>query len=240
VTIWTAAFMVSAEEVDDVDRTSFTEEHLQEDKTIAATMPHSDIESAWIFPGSPESKVPVGGTTDLLVALANGGAKMFNVSHIEATLLGTGGKLALRLSTSEYGQSLGPLEQRSFRYPITLDAEQPLGEFKLEAKVYYNTRDKEPFVSLVCSEPVELVPPLPDGNAQKRLLQGIMGFAGLLMAGLLVAKAIVPADDSKAKGAKKPKGSDGGDERDEALANEWLSGTLAGTEKRASKKTKQG
>lgn len=39
------------------------------------------------------SEIPIGGTTDLLVAMANSGGKSFNMSHIEAKLLGKDGKV---------------------------------------------------------------------------------------------------------------------------------------------------
>ena len=96
--------------------------------------------------------VPIGGTTDMVVALANGGAKMFNVSAIEASLLTPSGKLVAKLDRYEYGHSLGPREQRSFRYPLPISAEMPLGEYLLVASAYYNTRDK---VQLTASDALD-------------------------------------------------------------------------------------
>lgn len=237
--VFTAAAVNAEDEspLEDIDRTDFTDPALQSDEIRIGTVPHSDIEPAWIFPESPESKLHVGGTTDLLVALANGGAKMFNVSHVEGRLLDAAGKLVTRLPRFEYGQPLGPLEQRSFRYPVELDAEMALGEYKLVAKIFYNTRDKEPFMSLVLdSEPVELVPPLPSGDAQAKMLQAAVGVAVVLVLGLLGARTAAPADSKgKSSAAKKAKeGGNGGGN------NEWLSGTLAGTETRSPKKTKKG
>jgi len=224
-----------------VDRTDFTEEHLKSDEVRAATVAHSDIEPAWIFPEAPESKLPVGGTTDLLVALANGGAKMFNVSHVEGRLLDANGKLATRLPRFEYGQSLGPLEQRSFRYPVTLDAEMALGEYKLIAKIYYNTRDKEPFVSPVVEEMVELVPPLPSGDALMRMLrESLLVVVCVVVVGLLGIRAVAPGETKgKATAAKKAK-EGGKPELDAVAGNEWLASTLAGSERRSPKKTKKG
>lgn len=235
-----AAVAVSAQDespLEDVDRTDFSEEHLKSDEVKPATQPHSQIEPAWIFPEAPESKLPVGGTTDLLVALANAGAKMFNVSHVEARLLDANGKLALKLPRSEYGQSLGPLEQRSFRYPIPLDAEMALGEYTLVANIFYNTRDKEPFVSPVCKETVELVPPLPSADAQLRMMQAALGLVGGLVLILLVVRAAMPSADGKGKGAASKKAKAAAD--DAIAGNEWLSGTLAGSERRSPKKTKK-
>lgn len=236
---------VSAQESDesrleDVDRTDFTEEHLKEDKVKVASAPHADVEPAWIFPEAPESKLPIGGTTDLLVALANAGAKMFNISHIEGRLLDAEGALKLALPRYEYGQPLGPLEQRSFRFPINLSDEMALGEYTLDAKIYYNTRDKEPYVSPALSEAVELVPALPSGDAQLRILQAALGVVAVLVVVLLAVRAMLPAADGKAKGggAKKPKLNDA--ELDAVVSNEWLAGTLAGTERRSPKKTKKG
>ena len=148
-------------------------------------------------------------------------------------LIDGAGKLVLALPRFEYGQSLGPLEQRSFRFPIDLDAEMALGELTLVSKIYYNTRDKTPFVSLVCNEAVELVPPLPSADAQLRMLQAGLGVTGVLALAVLVSKALSAPTDGKA-GAGTPKG------KKASGGNDWLSGTLAGTEKRASKKTKLG
>lgn len=222
---------------DDVDRTDFSDPALQSDEVKRATEPHADVETTWIFPESPDSKLHVGGTNDLLVALANAGAKTFNVSHVEGRLLDGAGKLALALPRLEYGQNLGALEQRSFRFPIELDAEMALGEYTLSAKIFYNTRDKAPYVSDVINEAVELTPPLPNAAAQLLMLQMGLGAVGVLALGLVVVKALgAPADakGGKAGGSAKPKAAAKDD------VNEWLSGTLAGTEKRASKKTKLG
>lgn len=71
------------------------------------------------------SEVPVGGT-DLVVALANSGSKVFNVSHVEGKLTTASGKTVRDLARYEYGQQLGAREQRSFRYPLPIDAEMPL------------------------------------------------------------------------------------------------------------------
>jgi len=224
---------------EDVDRTDFTEEHLKTDKVIEATIPHSDIEVSWIFPESPDSKLPVGGTTDLLVALANGGAKMFNVSRVEARLNDASGSLAIKLPRIEYGQSLGPHEQRSFRYPLTLEKEAVQKEYTLVAKVFYNTRDKEPFVSPIVEETVELVPPLPVYDPELRMMQAALGAVGLIIALVIAARVMAPGADAKAKPGKKAKA--GGDDAASAVAgNEWLAGTLAGSEGKASKKTKKG
>ena len=109
----------------------------------------------------PPAEIPVGRTNDLLVALANSGSSMFNVSHIEGELMDAEGKtIVLSLGKTEYGQSLGPREQRSFRFPMPLDAEQKLGDYTLVARAFYNKRDKSPFVSAVVNDSVELVPPL--------------------------------------------------------------------------------
>ena len=117
----------------DIDRTDFSDPALSED--AVATGPHSEVEPAWILPDSPDGKVPVGGTSDLLVALANGGSKMFNVTNIDVTLTSANGHPTLKLGPVVYGQSLGPREQRSFRYPLELDEETPLGEVRAGRRV---------------------------------------------------------------------------------------------------------
>ena len=98
---------------------------------------------------------------------------MFNITHVEAELLDAAGKKSvLALGKYEYGQSLGPHEQRSFRYPLQIDAEFALGQYTIIARAFYNTRDKEPFVHVVYNETTELVPPLPDDHGLLLLLPG--------------------------------------------------------------------
>ena len=228
-------------EEDDVDRTDFSEPHLGSDPK-AATAPHEDIASTWIFPDSPDNKLPVSSTTDLVVAMANGGSKMFNVSHVVGWLLDADGKLALKLPRTEYGQALGPLEQRSLRIPLALDSEMAIGDYTLAIKLFYNTRDKENFVSNVLNETVELVHPPPLGGLQLlTMVQPAFGIAAVLLVGLLVSRVAVPSGDSKSKPGKKSKaGSKDGKAAEAAAGSEWLSGTLARTEKPTSKKSKKG
>jgi hypothetical protein len=230
-----AAVAVTAQEDDDVDRTDFSDDYLKEDKV--ASDAHPDIEPAALFPESPDNKLPVGGATDLLIALANAGPKMFNVSFATAKLLVVGsGATAVELEPAEFGQSLGPHEQRSFRFPLNVSEETILGEYNLVSMIYYNTRDKEQYLSLAINETVEVVPPLPDGDAQLRMLQAALGVAGILVVGLMVARTAMPGDGKKGSKAK-AKGADA----DSAVAgNEWLAGTLAGSEGRQPKKTKRG
>lgn len=181
------------------------------------------------------AEVPVGGSADLLIALANSGNKMFNVSAIEAKLLTLGGKFVAKLDRTEYGQPLGPFEQRSFRYPLPISAEMPLGQYTLIARAFYNTRDKEPFVSVVYNETTELVPPPPDKAAQMRMLQLGIGGVGALIVVVALARLLTGGGSSA---SSKPKKAAAAGEASKAPGNEWLSGTLAGTEQRSPKKGK--
>lgn len=183
----------------------------------------------------------MGRTNDLLVALTNSGSKMFNVTHIEGELMDADGKLTvLSLPKYDYGQSLGPREQRSFRFPMELDAEQKLGEYTLVARIYYATRDKQPFVTAVVHDVVELVPPLPTGELMKKLQLGV-GVAGVLALVALVGKALLGGGSSPAAGEKKSArkaaaaAPSGGGEP----VNEWLKDTLAGSENKSPRKAKK-
>jgi len=231
-----AAVAVSAEE--EVDRTDFSDPALSEDVKIEATDSHSDIEPAWILPESPESKVPIGSITDLLVAMANNGNKMFNMSHIEAKLQRPDGSTYKELGRYEYGQPLGPHEQRSFRYPIELDAEASLGQYTLVANAFYADKAKSPFVNLVVNDAVELVPTPPDRKAQLLMLQMGLGGVGVLLIIASVARLLLGGGGEKGKGsvAKKAKSADA---PDAVQSNEWLKGTLAGSENRSPKKSKR-
>ena len=135
------------------------------------------------------AELPVGRTNDLLVALANSGSTMFNVTHIEAELMDADGKqILLNFGKYDYGQSLGPREQRSFRFPMPLDKEQALGDYTLVARAYYMSRTKDPFVSVVVNDLAELVPPLPTGEFAKMLQVGLGGLAMLSLVVVTVSR----------------------------------------------------
>ena len=68
-------------EVDDVDRTDFSEAHLQDDALKVENPPHSDVTTTALLPDGTE--LALGKPSVLLVALANAGSKMFNVSTID-------------------------------------------------------------------------------------------------------------------------------------------------------------
>jgi hypothetical protein len=186
--------------------------------------PNSAISRAY-SPALPPrcAEVPVGVGSDMVVALANSGSKMFKVAKIEAKLLTPAGKLFTKLETVEYAHPLGPGEQRSFRYPIVVDAETTLGEYKLVTDVYYNDREKEPFVSLVCEETIELVPAPPTKEDRVRQLQ--YAVAGVLIALVAVAARSMGggASSNSAKQAKKASGGNGGEAKS---GDEWLTGTV--------------
>lgn len=234
-----AAVAVSAED-DDIDRTDFSDPALTEDVKVEAQGPHSDIETTYVLPDCPDGKVPIGGTSDLLVALANGGSKMFTISAIEAKLLRADGTVFQDLGRTDYSMSLGPLDQRSVRYPIELDDETALGTYTLTAKAFYSDKAKSPFFSDVVKESIELVPAPPDRKAQMQMLQvGLGGVGGLL----LVVSALRllfggSADKSKGGGSKaKPAKATGSGSSNPVAQNEWLKDTLAVNEGRSPKKT---
>jgi len=196
----------------------FSDPALSEDPV--ATAAHADIEPAWIFPDCPDGKVPVGGSTDLVVALANIGSKTFNVSHITGKLTTATGKTARELKLYEYGQQLGSREQRSFRYPLPIDAETPLGEYTFVAQVFYNTKDKMPYVAVVYNETIELVPPLPDKDAQMlRAIQVGVGGGLVVLLALSAARLMLGGGGSAAKTSKKAASKESTAAPD---ANEWI------------------
>jgi len=197
----------------------FTDPALSEDPV--ATDAHPDIEPAWIFPDCPDGKVPVGGSTDLVVALANIGSKMFNVSHVTGKLTTASGKTARELKLYEYGQQLGPREQRSFRYPLPIDAETPLGEYTFVAQAFYNTKDKQPYVSVVYNETIELVPPLPDKDAQMlRAIQVGAGGGLVVLLALSAARLMLSGGSSAGKPSKKAASKESAAAATDA--NEWI------------------
>ena len=119
---------------------------------------------------------------------------------------------------------------------MEVSAETPLGEYTLEAKVYYNTRDKEPFVSTVARDPVTLVPKPPEPSQFGPVEMVGAALAGLLLI-FLLKKLQGPGGAAAAGGApqKSPKKRRPDSEPSEPK-NEWLAGTLAGSEGKGGKK----
>ena len=197
---------------------------------------------------SPTAEIPIGGTSDLLVALSNSGSKMFNVTRIEGHFV-KNGEVAIPLDTYTYGQNVEPRQQRSFRFPIALAEDTPLGEYTLVAKIFYATRDKMPFVSPVCDEPTELVPALPKGDTAAMLMQAGIGGLVVLAVGALTMGGGKGGDAGKGGGKGGGRSRDGGSgggggggggaRPAEVESSEWLRGTLAGTESTTPKKAKK-
>jgi len=234
--------MVSAEDetpVDDVDRTDFSDPTLNPDldKVRLPTGPHSEVESASLLVDlANEGKVPVGTKSSLLVALANLGPKMFNVSAITGMLLSTDGKVVQKFAKKEYGDSLGPREQRSVLFGFMPHEETPLGAYKLEFKIFYNNRDKDQFVDTVYSETAELVPTPPSMDAKLRIIKTVGGSALLLV--LLVLGMRLGGGKAKPS-VEKPSSKAAGKAAARMGEDEWLSATLAGTENQSPKKKKE-
>ena len=88
------------------------------------------------------AEVPVATTSYLLIALANLGSKMFNVSAVDCRLDTADGALAQKLKRQQYGENLGPREQRSFRYPFVPSKKLSPGEYQMTFSVFYANRDK--------------------------------------------------------------------------------------------------
>ena len=85
------------------------------------------------------------------------GPKMFNVSAVTGVLSSADGKVVQKFAKKEYGDSLGPKDQRSVLYGFEPSEETSLGSYKLEFKIFYNNREKDQFVDTVFSETKELV-----------------------------------------------------------------------------------
>ena len=97
--------------------------------------------------------LPIGVPSYLLVALANSGPKMFNVTKINGVVSDavTGVPYA-NFTRKIYGDPLGPREQRSFRFPFVPKKSLSPAQYRLTFSAYYSNRDKEPFVSVVYNE----------------------------------------------------------------------------------------
>jgi len=234
--------VVTAEEetpVDDVDRTDFSDPSLNADldKVKQATGPHSEVEAASLLVDLVNDKVPVGVSSYLLVSLANLGSKMFNVSAVTGTLSGADGKVLQKFAKQQYGDALGPKEQRSVRFGFEPDEETAPGQYKLEFQIFYNNRDKDQFVETVFSETAELVPKPPSMDAKLLLIQ-VVGGGALLLVLLMLGLRSMGGKGSKPE--KASKGESKGASPSAVAGDQWLAGTLAGTENQSPKKRTKG
>jgi hypothetical protein len=218
--LFCCAATLAAEETDDVDRTSFSDPALQEDKPPG---PHEDVDPASLLPNLvDEGKVPVGVPSQLLVSLSNLGGKMFNVTSIDGYVADAAtGEKVKGFAKQQYGEPLGPREQRSFQYLFTPDGELKTGSYRLVFKAYFQNRDKDRFLDVVYNETAELVP-APISNDDFMMMVGVGVSAGVLVLAL-AGLFLVPG--KKASSSKK-----GGKEKaakNSGVQDEWLEGTCA-------------
>jgi len=225
----------TAEPDDDVDRTDFTEEHLKEDPVSVPSMgPHSEVESASLLVDLVSGNVPIGVPSYLLCALANLGGKMFNVSSISGSLQGTDGKELQKLTRRSYGESLGPREQRSFRFGFCPDEKIPPGKYRLKFTVLYNNREKDQFNDTVFDEIRELVP-APSANVKLRLIQvSICGLLAIMVLFFVLSRRPGKPPPASTKSSTKTKSS----ANSAVKQDEWLAATMAVTEGTTPKKRK--
>merc|ERR1719253_792457 len=153
---------------------------------------------------------------------------MFNVTHIAGVVQDSAGAELAALAKQSYGESLGPGEQRSFVYHFTPDATKLApGDYMLAFSVHYADREKVPFHTLVANQTTTLVPAPPEPMDPAILYAAAAGAAGVALLLALVGMISRRAGGGKKAAAKAPTAkaapaAAGGDE--------WLSGTLAGTE----------
>ena len=217
-------------EVDDVDRTDFSEAHLQDAALKVENPPHSDVTTTALLPDGTE--LALGKPSVLLVALANAGSKMFNVSTIDGYAEDAAGTRLQNFTVRHYGDPLGPREQRSVRYVFTPKKELGLGAFKLTFAIHYNDKAKDRFGGPVLTSSVTLVAAPVNPMDSDLVKYGAPAGGGLVV--LLLLYSLVGG--GKKGGAKK------GEAKAAAAAeggNEWLKDTLAGTEGRKQKGSKK-
>merc|ERR1719353_1639405 len=200
-----AAVVAAADADDDVDRTDFSDPALSSDldskpKTL---LPHEDVEPSSMIVQPIGENLPIGVPSYLLVSLANLGSKMFNVTKINGQLsdVRTGTAVA-NFTRRMYGDSLGPREQRSFRYPFVPSRKLSPGEYRVVFSAFYSNRNKEPFSTVVYNETNVLVPgpPEPSELPLLNIAAGIAVVLGLAVAYTQLAPAMAPktkSDDSR-------------------------------------------
>lgn len=121
-------------------------------------MPHEDVEHSSIILQPMKESVPIGVQSYLLVALANLGPKMFNVTKVNGIVSDVQtGKALANFTRRMYGDPLGPREQRSFRFPFIPSKKLMPGKYRMAFSAYYNNREQEPYATVVYNETSVLV-----------------------------------------------------------------------------------
>lgn len=169
------------------------------------------------------------------MSLSNLGGKMYNVTYVDGYMeeVATAKRLG-KFRRQPYGESLGPREQRSFRYLFVPPASIKPGEYRLVFGIHYQNRDNAKFVDIVFNETAALIPASSKGASSDTLVLGAGVAAG---AALLFAIASLMGG-KESKGSKKDKPAAKKEKAAPAAqeASEWLQGTAAGNEGRAAGK----
>lgn len=171
---------------------------LDKPKTL---LPHSDVEPSSMMLQPAGEGLPIGAPSYLLVALANLGPKMFNVTKINGVVSDMkSGKALANFTRRMYGDPLGPREQRSFRYPFVPSKKLSPGEYQMTFSVFYANRDKEPFSTEVYSGKQVLVagPPEKAELPLKEIAMALALVLGLGLAYSTVAPLLIGAPKSSA------------------------------------------
>lgn len=147
--------------------------------------------------------MPIGVPSYLLVALANSGPKMFNVTKINGVVSDavTGAPVS-NFTRKMYGEPLGPREQRSFRFPFVPKKMVSPAQYRLTFSAYYSNRDKEQFVSAVYNE-LNVLMAGPSEPMFKMPDLGDIAVPVAALLGLLVAYTSFAPAAGKGKGASK-------------------------------------
>jgi len=203
MTLLLSSAAIIAASDDDVDRTDFSDPSLNADldkktKPLAA---HEDVTSSSKIVEPIGESLPIGVPSYLLVALANSGPKMFNVTKINGIVSDAVTGVAVSNFTRKmYGEPLGPREQRSFRFPFVPKKTVTPAQYRLTFSAYYSNRDKEPFVSVVYNELNVLVAGPSEPMFEMPDLGNVAVYAAVVLGALLAYTNFAPGGG---KGASK-------------------------------------
>jgi len=180
------------------------------------------INTAFIFPHSPEKDIIIGNTVEILLGIANSGESAINVTSIIASLRYPPDwrYIIQNFTKMAYSVIVKPGEQTSFLYSFKPDPLLEPRDFGLSAQVFYHDQEGTNFTSFFFNNTVPLVESSESIDAQSLFTYvGIVGIAGLIL--FIIYKAVGE------RRMKRPAKLETGTQNKDVIDDEWLEGTHA-------------
>ena len=223
------------DDLDDVDRTDFSDPALRED-TPEAPKQADFIDHVAVL---PEKALFIGANNTLVFALTNARGRMITVTHAAGVVESAEtGEVIAKMRKTVFNTSLAMGSQQTYRYLFVPSMRLSPGEYRLVFKAYFRNRDMARYEVTVLTETLQLELAPAEPTDVRVLYAAAAGGVLLLVVAILSSRG----------GGKKPSGAHvkstkaGGASKkakDAATGgNEWLAETLAGSEASPVKKRK--